>query len=236
MSVSLPLALGIGASGLVLAFAMLTRFLNRLREQKTLFNELFEQSPQAAAVTTMNHRIIRVNRKVTEVFGYTLEAAIGRGIGELIVPAESQDEYRIMKESVARGERVEKEGICRRRDGSPFHSAITMAPLSLPGQEAAVYATYREITKPRREEEAGQATEGRWRSIFDNSAVGIAQADAHGKYTAANRAFQEMVGYSEEELRALSFMDLTWEEDRAPNAALFAELFAGKLPWFQLEK
>lgn len=236
VSVSLPLALGIGASGLVLAFAMLTRFLNRLREQKTLFNELFEQSPQAAAVTTLNHRIIRVNRKFTEVFGYTLEAAIGRGIGELIVPAESQDEYRIMKESVARGERVEKEGVLRRRDGSPFLSAITMAPFSLPGQEAAVYATYREITKPRREEEAGQATEGRWRSIFNNSALGIAQADAHGKYTAANRAYQEMVGYSEEELRALSFMDLTWEEDRAPNAALFADLFAGKLPWFQLEK
>jgi PAS domain S-box-containing protein len=237
VSVSLLVALGIGAvSGLVLAVTLLARSLNRLREQKTLFNELFEQSPQAVAVTTSEHRIIRVNRKFTQVFGYTPDAAIGRCIGELIVPAESQDEYRRHMESAARGERVETEGVRCRQDGSRFPAAIALVPFSLPGQEAAVYAIYRDITTHRREEDARSASEGRWRALFDNSAVGISVTDIDGKFIATNRAYREMVGYSEEELRELSLMDLTEEADRPACAARIADLWAGRLPQYQIEK
>jgi PAS domain S-box-containing protein len=236
LSVSLPFALGIGAaSGLVVAVTLLVRFLNRLREQKTILNELFEQAPQAVALTTMDGQVIRVNKGFTQVFGYTPDAAIGRRIGELIVPAESQDEYRRHMELVARGERVETEGVRCRQDGRHFPAAMALVPFSLPGQEAAVYAIYRDITKHRREEEARAASEGRWRALFDNSAVGISVTDMDGRFISANRAYRDMVGYSEEELRATSYIDLTCEEDRPACAALVADLWAGKLPQFQLE-
>ena len=237
VGISLPGALGIGAAGgLVVAVTWLVRFLNRLREQNAVFNELFEQSPQAVAVTALDHRIIRVNRKFTQLFGYSQEAALGRPLGELIVPAESQDEYRRHTESVVRGERVETEGIRCRQDGSRFPAAIALVPFSLPGQAAAVYAMYRDITKHRRDEEARSASEGRWRALFDNSAVGISVTDIDGKFIATNRAYREMVGFSEEELRAISYIDLTCEEDRPACAALAADLWAGRLPQFRMEK
>jgi PAS domain S-box-containing protein len=45
-----------------------------------------------------------------------------------------------------------------------------------------------------------------------------------------------MVGYTEEELKKLSFIDITLEEDRDPNWALVAELLEGKRKQFQIEK
>jgi PAS domain S-box-containing protein len=237
VSVSLPVVMAIGAAScLALAIALLVRFLNRLREQKTLLNELFEQAPLAVALTTLEHRIIRVNRGFTQVFGYTPQGAIGGRIGELIVPPESQDEYRRHADAVARGERVDTEGIRCRQDGSRFPAAITYVPFASPGRETAVYAIYRDITERRRGEEARSAGEQRWRAIFDNSAVGITVTDLYGKFTDTNRAYREMVGYSEEELRAITYMDLTWEEDRPANAALSADIWNGRLPKFLLEK
>jgi PAS domain S-box-containing protein len=238
VSISLPVALGIGAaSGMVLAVTLLICLLARLRAQKTLLNELFEQAPLAVALaTTGDDRVIRINRDFTRIFGYTRQAAAGRRISELIVPAESQDEYRKHADLVTRGERVDAEGVRCRQDGSRFPAAITLVPFSGPGQETAVYAIYRDIAKRQRAEEGQWAREGRWRAIFDNSAVGISVTDMDGKFIATNRAYREMVGYSEEELGAITYLDLTYEEDRPANAALVADIWAGRLPQFQLEK
>ena len=221
---------------LVLVAALLAYLMHRLRVQKTLLNELFEQAPHAVALTTMDSRIIRINRGFTRIFGYTPQAAIGRRVGELIVPGESQDEYRRQVQILSQGQRVDAEGIRCRQDGSRFPAAIVCAPFSAPGQAPAVYTIYRDVTERRRAEEAQQASDRRWRAIFESSAMGIAMTDPQGRYIATNRAYREMVGYSAEELQAISFMDITREEDRPLNAALVAELWAGRLPQFPMEK
>ena len=84
--------------------------------------------------------------------------------------------------------------------------------------------------------EALRASEVRWRSIFDNSAVGIASTNATGAYIAANRAYQEMVGYTEQELQHMSYLDITYEEDQPTNRELAADLWEGELNPFRYEK
>src|SRR5271169_460664 len=59
-----------------------------------------------------------------------------------------------------------------------------------------------------------RASEERWRAMFENSAVGIAITNPEGVFTATNRAYQEMLGYSDDELRALSYLEIMYEEDR----------------------
>src|SRR5690242_21872832 len=61
--------------------------------------------------------------------------------------------------------------------------------------------------------------EGRWRGIFDNSAIGIALADLNGRILTANAALQQMLGYSELELQSYTFLQITHEEDRETNRA-----------------
>ena len=79
-------------------------------------------------------------------------------------------------------------------------------------------------------------SEERWRSVFENSAIGVALTGLNGQFIAANPVYQKMVGYTEEELRQLSFIDITVEEDRNPNQVLIKELLEGKRPQFQIEK
>jgi PAS domain S-box-containing protein len=45
-----------------------------------------------------------------------------------------------------------------------------------------------------------------------------------------------MLGYSEEELRRLSFLDITHQDYRDTNSVLTAELLEGKRPYFEMEK
>jgi PAS domain S-box-containing protein len=93
-----------------------------------------------------------------------------------------------------------------------------------------------DVTPRKRAEEAVRKSEERWRSVFENSAVGVALTDMDGRFLAANHVYQAMLGYTEEELRALQFLDITHEDYREANRALIAELVEGKRPQFQIEK
>ncbi len=80
------------------------------------------------------------------------------------------------------------------------------------------------------------AAEERWRSVFQNSAIGVALTDLNGRFLAANPVYEKMVGYTEEELQKLSFLNVTLEEYLEPNRTLVGELLEGKRQQFQIEK
>jgi formate hydrogenlyase transcriptional activator len=85
------------------------------------------------------------------------------------------------------------------------------------------------VDETRREEE-------RWRSVFENSSIGVALTDVSGRFLASNPVYREMVGYSGDELRELSFLDVTMPDDRDVNLALVTESLEGKRQQFQIEK
>jgi len=75
-----------------------------------------------------------------------------------------------------------------------------------------------------------------WRSVFENSVIGVALTDLDGRFIATNSAYQLMLGYTDEELQQLRFLDITAEEYRERNWSLVEELLAGKRRQFQIEK
>jgi PAS domain S-box-containing protein len=93
-----------------------------------------------------------------------------------------------------------------------------------------------DIDERKQAEDALHKSEERWRAVFDNSAIGVALTDLHGRFLATNSAFQTMLGYSEEELGGLTFLELTHEDYRESNWELVTELLEGKRTQFQIEK
>jgi PAS domain S-box-containing protein len=79
-------------------------------------------------------------------------------------------------------------------------------------------------------------SEERWRSVFENSAVGVALTDLNGRFIATNPVYETMLGYSAEELQQLTFTDITHERDLEHNRKLIDELVEGKRQQFQTEK
>lgn len=89
---------------------------------------------------------------------------------------------------------------------------------------------------PTTEREARLRSEGQFRAVFESAALGIALADTKGRPVECNRRLQEMLGYSAEELRQMTFADLTHPDDRAAEKPLARELVAGKRDHYEIEK
>src|ERR1700680_4080440 len=151
-------ALGIaaisGVPSMVLVLTILTVILDRLQEQGTLLDELFEQAPEAITLVNAGNRVVRVNREFTRLFGYAPEETLGHGLIELIVPETARGKADSSGERVKHGQRVEAEGLRQRKDGTRFYAAILLVPFATPGGEAAVYAIYRDITERKRTDDA----------------------------------------------------------------------------------
>jgi len=79
-----------------------------------------------------------------------------------------------------------------------------------------------------RSEVALQASEERWRSMFEASNLGISIIDQNLHYVATNPAFQAMLGYTDDELRQLTPLDVTVEEDRDVTRMRITELQQGE--------
>jgi PAS domain S-box-containing protein len=80
-----------------------------------------------------------------------------------------------------------------------------------------------------------QTNQALWRSVFEGSTLGIARADLKGRFVEANRAYCEMIGYSSEELCALTLLELAVEKDRHSIAELLQQLRSGERHDFQIE-
>src|SRR6201988_2805375 len=87
-----------------------------------------------------------------------------------------------------------------------------------------------------KENRARQQDEQRWRSAFEDSAIGITLAAFSCHFLAANSVFQNMLGFTESELQELTFLDVTYEEDRQVNLELVNELVEGKRQHFEIDK
>jgi PAS domain S-box-containing protein len=93
-----------------------------------------------------------------------------------------------------------------------------------------------DITDRKRAEEALRYSEERFRAAFQNAAIGMGLVDPSGLIVEANRAFSDITGYSEQELKGLTFLDITHPDDRAHNLALQHNAVEGKRESFLVEK
>ena len=177
------------------------------------------------------------NRRWLDYAGLSAEEAADWGWTVALHP---EDRARLMDywgHVLASGETGEIEARVRRADGEYCWWFIRNVPLrDETGKLVRWYGTAIDIEDRKRAEQALRKSEERWRSVFENSAIGVALTDLNGRFLATNHVYQTIVGYTEEELRALYFLDVTHEDHREANWALITELLEGKRRQFQIEK
>ena len=81
-----------------------------------------------------------------------------------------------------------------------------------------------------------RASENRFRTAFESSAIGLVIMDVDGIYLRVNQAFSRMLGYMEEELIGRNYEEFTHPDDRAQNRATMHEFLRGERTGAELEK
>ena len=80
------------------------------------------------------------------------------------------------------------------------------------------------------------ASEAAFRGTFENVGVGVAHVGFDGAWLRVNRRLCEIVGYPEDELRKLTFQDITYAADLESDMAQFGKLLNGAIDSYTLRK
>jgi len=79
-------------------------------------------------------------------------------------------------------------------------------------------------------------SEERFRNAMEYSAIGMALVGTEGQWLQVNKALCHFLGYSQEELRSLTFQQLTWPEDLHSDLDQLNMLVRGEINSYSLEK
>lgn len=85
-------------------------------------------------------------------------------------------------------------------------------------------------------EVALRESEERFRLTFEHAAVGMAHVAEDGRWLLVNERLCKIVGYTQDELRKLTFQDITHPADLSADMSLAAQLASGKRDNYSMEK
>ena len=125
-----------------------------LRQSEAYLSQLFELAPDGVVLTDLSrHRILRVNREFTRMFGYSAEEAVGRSLRELIAPDELETVFAQNAALIALGQKIDMEVVRQRKNGTRLHVHFNAAPVKSGDGKNCAYLVYRDITERKVAEE-----------------------------------------------------------------------------------
>jgi PAS domain S-box-containing protein len=106
---------------------------------------------------------------------------------------------------------------------NPWLTPAVIGPLLLSHRSLSIAALLRD-------------SEERFRAMFDSAAIGTGVLDLQGRVVTSNRALEQMLGYTKDELASLTAAELTHPDDRSRELEYFGELAEGKREEYRLEQ
>ena len=93
-----------------------------------------------------------------------------------------------------------------------------------------------DITDRLQRDNALLESETRFRNAFDSAAIGMAIVSLDGQWLQINLPLCQMLGYTEAELKKLTFQDITHPDDLEANVGYMEQVLRGEIPVYQMEK
>ncbi|HUO29581.1 MAG TPA: PAS domain S-box protein [Bryobacteraceae bacterium] len=204
-------------SGEVMAVSAVLRDISdRLKaaEDRALLASIVESATEAIHAIRLDGTIVSWNRGSEELLGYSSEEAIGKNVA-MLVPTERHDEVREILQAVRQGSVISVlERVLLKKGGSRIDVSISISPIrNSGGAVAGVAAIVRDIGARLRAERKLKQSDDRFREVFEYAPFGMCVTRLDGRFVQVNTAFSRMVGYSKQELLAISWAALTHPAD-----------------------
>jgi PAS domain S-box-containing protein len=180
----------------------------QLLESEKYLTNIISNTPYPIGIHAEDGEIIFMNKACQELSGYSIEEipTVTDWIEKLHIEKAKQvniDTYKL-KSRQKRGE-----FLLKTKSGETVVWDFSAAPIGkTPDGRKMVITIATDVTQRKHIEMALKESEQKYRTYVDNSTVGIFVADSKGQYQDVNIAGCELVGYTREELLALSVLDI----------------------------
>jgi len=185
-----------------------------LRSSQATNRAVIESSTDAILLETLDGHVLDCNSAACSLYGYPREELVGMHISRL-VPPQRLERILIANQQMVPEKSMVRESMGVRSDGSRFPSEVSTRLTRIRGEECLV-TFVRDITERKNDEAALLASEAKFRGLAQSSTTGIF-IHRGGNYLYVNPMWEKLTGYSEAELKQMSYLDLLTPEER-PHA------------------
>ncbi|MCQ1535755.1 PAS domain S-box protein [Methanosarcina sp. KYL-1] len=171
---------------------------------------VFEQMQIGMAIVATSGNWLRVNSRLCEMLGYTESELLELDFKKLAHPDEPEPDFEIRAESFCGNDRVRHdERRFVRKDGETIWVRVSTS-LTLGSENKPLYfiSQIEDITGRKKAEMGLEASEKKFRMIFENASDGITINEPGGCFLEVNRVTCEKLGYSRAEFLQMKATDL----------------------------
>ncbi|MEB3309797.1 MAG: PAS domain S-box protein [Snowella sp.] len=178
------------------------------------------------------------NPKMVALTGYTLEEINRKNWYECLHPDPAQHQQAIERmRQIHQGENLQGENWeIVRADGQKRIFSISTAKMLGSGGRVNILALIQDITERQQMETALRLSEERFRRYFEQSLIGMAITSLEQGWLDTNQRLSQILGYSSEELRNLTWPEMTYPDDLAADLANFNRVLVGKIDGYEMDK
>lgn len=207
-----------------------------LKESEDKFRTVFNSVYDAIFIHELDGRIIDVNDKMLKLYRVNKEEALKLSIiKDYSSPDNPENMMELWKKAISGEDQLFEWKARRPADGSTFDVEVYLHKVQLNDKEV-ILATVRDLTERKKAIQALEESEKRFRAIFEQASVGIAQLGIDGHYIRVNQKLCSITGYSYDELIKLRFMDITYPEDVNKDLMFIQKLINGDIDTFTRNK
>ncbi|NHZ72204.1 MAG: PAS domain S-box protein, partial [Aquificales bacterium] len=208
-----------------------------LHEREAHLRTILDNMPFLIWLKDRNGRYLAVNQAMAEYGGYdNPQRLIGQTGISIVTPEQSKKHQVDDREVMSSGQPKSSEERIDHQGTSQWFETYR-APIL--GDDGAIMGTFgfaRDITERKKSEVFLQESEARFRSVFEDSAIGMVLVRLDYSLAKVNHVFCQMLGYTEEELQGQYFIDITHPYDVQISLDNLSALFAGTVSSYQFEK
>jgi len=193
------------------------------------------------AVVFMGYRdgtVDFLDSKVTEVTGYPKEAFDSRALKwpDIVVKEDVEEAKSAIIHALKAERSYVREYRIRHKDGKILWiQERSQIVCDEQGKINYINGVFYDITLRKQAEEALLESEARFRATFAGAPIGIILLDLNGLLLESNRVFQQMLGYSSEEIDHMAFCKLSHPEDAPRCIKLLKEIITGKRDFSRMD-
>jgi len=211
--------------------------LQSAEDPRGLLTAIVDSSEDAISSARLDGTILTWNHSAELLLGYSSKEIIGKNVSLLAMPGRA-DRLQLIMETVRKGNAVSPfDAVLRRKDGSSVDVSFSIFPVrNAAGEIVGTSGIARPIGQRLKTERMLRESEERFRKVFEHAPFGICDIGLDGRYLLVNTAFCNMVGYTNEELLTMTWMDLTHPDDLRPSLGLQDQLIVAPGEAMEWEK